>query len=203
MRRPWLSGEDSPRLDRGCARGSLPQARQLGCRTAAPMPNFLRIAVGLDVPPALAELARQPEYWLALNADDTRIILLLGADAARLLEAELTEVWRLIERVRAILAADHGDRGALTHARVGLMPPGSGLAPHFDGLGANERRYQLALQSQPGVALTVGGEVKYPRPGDVWRIDASRVHSIRNDSAADRITILLDTRERASSVSRP
>jgi aspartyl/asparaginyl beta-hydroxylase (cupin superfamily) len=97
--------------------------------------------------------------------------------------------------VRAILAADHGDPGALSHARVGLMPPGSGLAPHFDGLGANERRYQLALQSQPGVALTVGGDVKCPRPGEVWRIDATRVHSIRNDSPADRITILFDTRQ--------
>ena len=51
--------------------------------------NFLRIAEGLDVAPALAELARQPEYWLALDTDGTRIILLLGGGDARLLEAEL------------------------------------------------------------------------------------------------------------------
>jgi hypothetical protein len=159
------------------------------------MANFLLIAEALDVAPALAELARQPEYWLALNPDETRIILLLGGDDVRLLEPELAEVWRLIDRVRAILAADHDDCGALIHARVGLMPPGSGLPPHYDGLGANERRYQLALQSQPGVALTVGGEVKCPCPGEAWRIDATQVHSVRNGSAADRITILFDTRQ--------
>ena len=57
-----------------------------------------------------------------------------------------------------------------------------------------ERRYQLALVSEPGVTLTVGGEAKCPRPGEAWQIDASRNHSVRNDSNSDRITILFDTR---------
>lgn len=159
------------------------------------MENFLKIADGLDVAPALAELARQPHYWLRLNLDESRIILLLGADNARLLEAELPEVWRLIDAVILVLAERHGDTGALEHCRVGLMPPGAGLPPHYDGIdGIARRRYQLALQSEPGVALTVGGDVKRPRPGEAWRIDASRTHSIVNGSASDRITILFDTR---------
>jgi hypothetical protein len=163
-------------------------------RPAASMPNFTLIAEGLEVGPALAELAARDDYWMALNNDGTRIILLLGADDRPLLEADLPECWRLIGAARAILAGEHEDHGRLSHARIGRMPPGTGLPPHFDGVdGIRERRYQLALASPPGVTLTVGGEAKRPRPGEVWRIDASRTHSVANDGETDRITILFDT----------
>lgn len=157
--------------------------------------NFVSIAAGLDVAPALAELARQPDYqWIRIADDGLRYIQLLSAAGKRQLEAQLSETWRLIDRTLAILAADHGDRGRLSHCRIGLMPPGCGLAPHFDGVdGVTVRRYQLALVSEPGVTLTVGGEAKWPRPGEAWQIDASRTHSIINGSKADRITILFDT----------
>ncbi len=36
------------------------------------MDNFVKIASGLAVAPALAELARQPEYWPRLNPDASR-----------------------------------------------------------------------------------------------------------------------------------
>lgn len=156
---------------------------------------FLKIADGLDVAPALSELRIQPHYWLRANFDESRIIPLLGAGDSRLLGTELPEVWRLIDAVLSILAAEHGHAGRLRHARVGLMPPGGGLPPHFDGIdGVVDRRYQLALRSEAGVALTVEEETICPRPGEAWQIDASRVHSIFNGSAADRITILFDTR---------
>lgn len=160
------------------------------------MDNFVKIAEGLEVAPALAELAALPdECWLELNPDGSRHIRLLAGARERQFETELPAVWRLIDGVRAILMAEHGDRGTLEHARVGRMPPGAGLSPHFDGIdGVRERRYQLALRSEPGVVLTVGGEEKCPRPGEVWQIDASRTHSVVNDSASDRITILFDTR---------
>ena len=160
------------------------------------MDNFTLIAAGLDVAPALAELARQPDYvWLQVNADDSRSLPLFGGDRERMFEAELPEVWRLIETVRAQAGIRHGDRGEICHARVGRMPPGGGLAPHFDGIDDRvERRYQLALRSEPGVVLTVGGEAKCPRPGEAWWIAASRTHSVTNGSASDRITILFDTR---------
>lgn len=161
----------------------------------AAVPNFTLIAEGLDVGPALAELAALPEYfWLQINADRSVYVRLLGHDGSPVLEAELPETWELIGRLRAILAEEHGDTGALTHCRVGRMPPGEGLPPHFDGIdGVTRRRYQLALQSAPGVELIVGGELKCPRPGDAWRIEASRTHSIWNHSPVDRITILFDT----------
>ena len=159
------------------------------------MPNFTIIAKGLDVAPVLAELAALPDYyWLQINRDKSLYVRLLGAAGERLMEGELPETWGLIGRVRDILAAEHGDTGGLDHCRVGLMPPGEGLPPHFDGVdGITHRRYQIALQSVPGVELTVGGEMKCPRPGEAWRIAASRTHSVCNRSEVDRITILFDT----------
>ncbi len=159
------------------------------------MPNFTIIAEALDVGPALAELKALPDYyWVQINADRSVFVRLLDFDDQPVLEAELPEVWRLIARVRDILATEHKDTGALSHCRVGLMPHGEGLPPHFDGVdGIRHRRYQLALQSAPGVELTVGGETRCPRPGDVWRIAASRTHSVYNHSPIDRITLLFDT----------
>ncbi len=159
------------------------------------MPNFTLIARGLDVGPALAEQAALPDYyWLRINQDPALYIRLLGAADERVMEDILPETWRLIDRVRDILAAGHGDAGRLVHCRVGLMPPGGGLPPHFDGVdGITHRRYQIALQSVEGVELTVGGETRCPQPGEAWRIAAGRVHSVSNRSELDRITILFDT----------
>jgi len=159
------------------------------------MENFLKIAEGLDVAPALAELALLPDYcWLRMNSDGAGFVQLLAGELEWQFRDELPETWRLIDDLLAILAAEHGDRGRLVHARVGRMPPGWGLAPHFDGVdGLVRRRYQLALRSEPGVVLTVDGEALYPRPGDAWRIDASRVHSIHNGSNFDRIALLFDS----------
>jgi hypothetical protein len=157
--------------------------------------NFTLIAKDLDVRPALAELAMQPDdHWLHATGDASRFIPLLGGGGERIFEAELPEVWRLIDAVLVSAAGRQGDRGILSYARVGVMPPGSGLPPHLDGIdGRLERRYQVALQSQAGVCLTVGGEARTPQPGEAWWIDASRTHSVTNGSSADRITILFDT----------
>jgi hypothetical protein len=157
--------------------------------------NFVKIAEGLDVAPALAALARQPDdHWVRINHEEMGYIQLLAGAWERQLGTELPEVWSLIDRVLLILAAEHGDRGWLDYCRIGRMPPGCGLAPHADGIdGIRTRRYQLALVSERGVTLTVGGEAKWPRPGEAWQIDAGRTHSVVNESRADRITILFDT----------
>lgn len=155
--------------------------------------NFFRIAKGLDVAPALADLERRPEFWH--QACDTALqIGLLGADCLPILQAEFPSVWRLIDRVREAAARRVGDTGRFSHARIGLMKPGEGLPPHRDGIDCvRQRRYQIALQSDEGVALIVGGETRRPLPGDAWLINVARIHSVANGSARDRITILFDT----------
>ena len=78
------------------------------------MPNFLKIAERLDVAPALTEIAAQPDLaWLRINTDAMGYIPLLTGECERQFITELPQVWRLIDRVLAILAAEHGDRGTL------------------------------------------------------------------------------------------
>ena len=157
------------------------------------MTNFVKIAEGLDVAPTLAGIAARPEDGIRLGADDQQTISLLDRAGNRVYQEEHPEAWKLIDRVLAIIAADFGDRGRLSHCRIGIMPPGCGLPAHVDGVdGISERRYQLSLASEPGAVLTVGGESKCFLPGEAWRIDVSRMHSVHNGSAADRITILFD-----------
>jgi len=158
-------------------------------------PGLVLIAEGLEVAPTLAELANLPDYcWVLINHDEGAFVLLLAGEHERQYCDELPETWRLVDRLLAILADVHDDRGRILHARIGRMPPGWGLAPHFDGIdGVLRRRYQVALQSGPGVVLTVDGESTNPRPGDAWQIDASRIHSVHNGSDADRIVLLFDT----------
>lgn len=158
------------------------------------MDRFVAIAEGLDVAPALAELERAPEYWVSLNMDAQDYVPLLGSANARLLQQELPAVWGLIDRVHARAVADHGDAGRLSYARVGRMPPGFSLFEHRDEVdGVNLRRYHIALQSRPGATMTIEGEVRGYAPGEAWWVDAGRMHSVANDSDADRILILFDT----------
>jgi quercetin dioxygenase-like cupin family protein len=154
--------------------------------------DLVRIANGLDVAPALAQLALCGEYWIELG-EAVRQINLLDHDRGRLLEAELGNAWSLIDSIVEAEAAK-GRGVKLGHARIGLMKPGERLPPHFDGIdGTSQRRYQIALVSEEGVAFTLGGETRRFLPGEAWWINAAIVHSVVNMSMSDRITILFDT----------
>lgn len=157
------------------------------------MKPLVRIAEGLDVAPALVELDRCAEHWFMLDPE-MRQIPLIGAGDARLMEDHLPSVWKLIDIVHAIAARDHGDRGRIAHARMGLLRPGEGVKPHFDGKnGVRERRYHIAIQSEPGAELTVAGKTIRLNPGEAWWVDVTQVHSVTNNSRADRILALFDT----------
>jgi len=59
----------------------------------------------------------------------------------------------------------------------------------------SERRYHIAIQSDPGAELTVAGETICLKPGEAWWVDVSQVHSVLNKSSADQILALFDTCE--------
>ena len=155
---------------------------------------LVRIAEGMDVAPALAELASCDDYWVEV-APGSRQINLVGPGGERLMEGRLDQSWALIDRVHGAAAECHGDRGRIAYARIGLMRPGEGVLRHFDGMdGDSERRYQIALQSVPGADVTVDDVTISFAPGEAWWLDVSRFHSVRNESALDRIVILFDTK---------
>ncbi len=79
---------------------------------------------------------------------------------------------------------------------VTRLRPGAKILPHVDG-GAPATyysRYQVALQSLPGAIFKIADEVCNFRTGDVWRIDNRSEHSVENNSADDRIVLIMDIR---------
>ena len=145
---------------------------------------------------ALAEIARVSDQWVDVNPDPPRLLILLGDGRERRLREELPETWGLIDRLVATVAAAEPEQDVrLSSARLALMQPGGFMPAHHDGIdGVRWRRYQVALQSEPGVQFVCGDEPRRFLPGEAWQFDANRVHEVRNDSAADRITILVDMR---------
>ena len=161
------------------------------------MEPFVKIAEGLDAAPALAEIARIPEQWVEVNPDPQRFLINLSSDGRdRALAAELPETWRLIDRLVATVAAAEPDQEVrLNSARLAATPPGGFMPAHHDGNaidGIRWRRCQIALRSDPGVLFICGGEARRFLPGEAWQFDAARIHEVRNDSEADRITVLVD-----------
>jgi hypothetical protein len=161
------------------------------------VPNFTRIADGMDVAPALAELAALPDlYWAASHGDRAdRLVALLGPDGRQRQRDRLPAVWALVEQVHAIAARDFGDLAALDYARVGKLPSGHRVAPHADGHdGISYRRYQIVLASGPTAALVLDGESRNLKPGEAWQIDSRKIHSVVNSDPVSRIIILFDSR---------
>ena len=161
------------------------------------MEPFVKIAEGLSVAPALAEIARLSDNWVEVNPEPQRFIMILSGDGqARWLEAELPQTWRLVDRLVAIVAGAEPERDVrLGSARLALTPAGGFMPAHHDGThidGDRWRRCQIALRSDPGVAFICGGEARRFLPGEAWQFDACQVHEVRNDSGADRITVLVD-----------
>jgi Aspartyl/Asparaginyl beta-hydroxylase len=159
------------------------------------MENFLKIAEGLEVAPALSALARlNPIYWTNIMSPTAPMVLLLGPDGRRRHTEALAEIWSLVEEVHARAVGGQGDRGAICYVRVGRLPPGDRVAPHADGHdGVVHRRYQIVLASGPKAAIVLGGEARSLGPGEAWQMDTSKIHWAENHDAVERVTIVFDT----------
>lgn len=78
------------------------------------------------------------------------------------------------------------------------LHPGQQIAPHIDkmpdGMAPYYQRYQVPLQAAPGVWFRCGDEELQMQPGEAWWFDNQLEHSVVNDSAEDRISLLTDIR---------
>ena len=174
------------------------------------------IAAGVDTMPLLLALYRQPKLWNAerfrttypgtphTEADD---ILLRYSDpetcdqASRVI-GDTEPVWHpaaallpwqdvvldLMRRVRAYRL----DRLLITRLR-----PGARIAPHADNEGdyvsdPERQRFHVVLQGLPGSLYHNGDETVQMLTGTVWTFDALSVHSLENNSADDRIHLIVD-----------
>ena len=79
---------------------------------------------------------------------------------------------------------------------VTRLKPGARITPHIDQGAPAEyfSRYQIALQSLPGANFRVDEETVNFRSGDAWWFDNRQEHEVVNNSADDRIVVIVDIR---------
>jgi hypothetical protein len=93
-------------------------------------------------------------------------------------------VFRLMARVQGEML------GGVLITRI---PAGTGIAPHVDTGWHVEyyEKFYLSLKSALGADFCFEGARLNPKPGEVWRIDNRHRHWVVNDSAEDRITLIV------------
>jgi len=75
------------------------------------------------------------------------------------------------------------------------LDPGAVLHPHRDLTGAsmnNRIRFHVPVITNPGVEFIVNNEKIKMAPGDLWCLDTSYVHSVRNDGDETRVHIIVE-----------
>ncbi|WP_198355711.1 aspartyl/asparaginyl beta-hydroxylase domain-containing protein [Sphingomonas sp. MA1305] len=174
------------------------------------MRHFLKIADSIDVVPLLSALAAKPDLW---DENDLRttypnsphqsvsdiwvMFNQLGEDVPNDIQAHPYRAWHELPIKDLILGLMRRVNGVqLGRVIITRLPPGKTIAPHVDqGAPADfYSRYHIALQSGPGCVVRSGGETVQFSPGEAWWFDNRAEHSVTNNSAADRIVIIVDIR---------
>lgn len=178
------------------------------------MKYFTRVGM-YDVEPLLHELDSQPELfgerawrkqidggphsgmsdiWLRYNSMDR-----LQRDGPNV---EHDSLWYpAYEKLPAVkrivfplMALVHGER--LGGVLITRIPPGAGIDRHVDRGWHVEYydKFYVSLRSAPGakfICHEAGDETLQPMPGECWRFDNRLPHSVVNESAEDRITLIV------------
>lgn len=177
------------------------------------MRHFTKIAECVDVIPLLNALAAHDDLWNEntlrtthpasphQDVDDIWCWFNDPSDPEAVID-DLTTVpfraWYEIPQVRPLVFDIMRRVEAVRLGRVLItrLAPGCSIPPHVDeGAPATYyTRYQLALQCLPGCNFTIGDEAVNFRMGEWWQIDNRTKHSVVNNSADDRIVLIVDVR---------
>lgn len=79
---------------------------------------------------------------------------------------------------------------------VTRLPPGGRILPHADEgeYAARFTRHQIMLQCEPGNVFKCGGESLAPTTGDLFWFNHHLEHEVINNSAHDRLAMIIDCR---------
>ena len=104
----------------------------------------------------------------------------------------MSELPAVRQIVFGLMRQVEGER--LGRVLITRLAPGACIYPHADGgdHAAYYKRYQIALQSLPGVMFRAGEETVNMHTGEVWWFDNSIDHEVVNNSADDRISLIVD-----------
>jgi len=176
--------------------------------------NFLRLAEGLEVGPLVHALhvkahlwnrnALRREYpgtphrecddiWLRFQPE--------GMSEAEIVDAHesinypaMAELPQVRPFIFGLMRQIEGER--IGRVLITRLAPGKRIYPHVDGgdHAAYFKRYQVALKSLPGVVFRAGDEQVQMRTGDLWWFDNGQEHEVINNSADDRLALIIDVR---------
>lgn len=177
------------------------------------MRNFLRLADGVDTMPLLHALQANEDLWNSVRTrtveyetphTDVDDILLRFNGATSPIEhlrhglvMERKPAWDRLPQVRPFIFGlmRQIEAEQLGRVMISRLAPGKRILPHTDKVGAysdHYRRYHLALQSGPGCLFRCGDETVQMRTGEVWTFDHLLEHEVANNSADDRIHLIVD-----------
>lgn len=180
------------------------------------MKNFLKLAQGCNVTPLMAEIARQPALWKADTylrdypqgpfEDVETIFLRFPPASVTELERDSRDqhecvwmdgavhlaAWRPL--VFSLMATVQGER--LGRVMINKIRPGGVIYPHADTPAhcAYYSRYHYVLHSQPGVLFRCGTEQLGMTTGECWYFNNALEHEVINNSADDRLHLVIDIR---------
>lgn len=173
------------------------------------MKYFHRLVEGTMVMPLMHQLARHPEWW---DADPVRttfegtphdqvsdILLRFGSPDGDDLEAVDRDVMKQLRGAKDMAFQIMGLVGGSRLGRVVITrtEPGRSIAAHADVMGEYAKyytRYHVVLQGLAGSLFGCGDESVNMRTGEIWWFDASAEHWVKNNSADDRVHMLVDVR---------
>lgn len=117
--------------------------------------------------------------------------MMVNYDAWGELSAAHEVIYNLMRRFEAVF---------LGRVIVARLPPGGIIKPHADNYGAYAMaqkglRFHAVIQAAPGCLFHCGDETIQTRSGEVWWFNHKEMHSAENNSADDRLHLLIDMQQ--------
>jgi hypothetical protein len=186
------------------------------CERGRGLKNFLKLAQGINMTPLMVQIQRQPELWKADTylrdypqgpfEDVETIFLRFPPCSVSELERSTRDqhecVWMdgalhlpsARGLIFSLMGTVEGER--LGRVMLNKIRPGGRIFPHADTpVHANYwDRFHYVVKSQPGVVFRCGEEQAQMTTGDVWWFQNAIEHAVTNNSADDRIHLIIDIR---------
>ena len=179
------------------------------------MKNFYKLASNVEVVSLMAAIVRQPELWnqnkLRTEHPGTahsqvediwiRFNSLEEEDLLSVVDSH-ESVWysgaAALPQARPIIFALMRQVEGIRLGRVMItkLAPGKVILPHVDGGAHAEyyKRYHVVLQGLPGSLFRSDNETVQMLTGECWWFDNGIEHEVINNSADDRVHMIVDIR---------
>ncbi|WP_267351298.1 aspartyl/asparaginyl beta-hydroxylase domain-containing protein [Sphingomonas sp. GM_Shp_2] len=163
------------------------------------MKYFKKIATGLDVQPALAEIAAKGSHLWSMATGQSLENAIRGyrgnanPEGTRIVHWEDFAIYPAVNALFKEAVSQLPKSNMIERARVRILPPQSKMKAHRDSLKPNARRYQVCLQAGPEAFFQIKNEKCRFNPGELWFCNIlDRLHFVDNPSDIARAVLVID-----------